>query len=227
MNKEYFLPISILVAGVLISGSVLYSVGLKNQPTVQNGPSAPETVTGTELDLTKDDVVLGDLKAPVTLIEYSDFQCPYCGRFFSQSEPQILEEYVKTGKVKFVYRHFAFLGPESQAAANAVECAKDGGKFWQYHDEIFKEEILDGQEHNGNLNQVLFSKIAAKVGLNKTDFASCLDSDKYAGKVENDYTVAQKAGVQATPTVFVNGRKLEGALPYAQFRAAIEQALAK
>lgn len=221
------MPVSILVAGVLIAGSVLYSTGLKNQPVQNDKLAAISEAAGQELDLTKDDVVLGELTAPVTLVEYSDFQCPFCGRFFSQSEPQIREDYVKAGKVKFVYRHFAFLGPESAAAANAAECAKDEGKFWLYHDEIFKEEILDGQEYNGNLNRTTFLKLADKIGLNKNDFASCLDSNKYAKKVENDYNVAQQAGVQATPTVFVNGRKLEGALPYNQFKAAIEQELAK
>ncbi|MBI3046033.1 MAG: DsbA family protein [Candidatus Harrisonbacteria bacterium] len=227
MKQEYLLPVSILVAGVLIAGSVLYSTGLKNQPVQNDKLAAISEAAGQELDLTKDDVVLGELTAPVTLVEYSDFQCPFCGRFFSQSEPQIREDYVKAGKVKFVYRHFAFLGPESAAAANAAECAKDEGKFWLYHDEIFKEEILDGQEYNGNLNRTTFLKLADKIGLNKNDFASCLDSNKYAKKVENDYNVAQQAGVQATPTVFVNGRKLEGALPYNQFKAAIEQELAK
>ena len=218
------MPVSILVAGVLIAGAVLYTAGLKSAPKTADIGGNP-AVSGKELELTGDDVVLGDLEALVTLIEYSDFQCPFCGRFFSQSEPQIREEYVKTGQVKFVYRHFAFLGPESRAAANAVECAKDEGKFWQYHDELFKSEILDGQENNGNLNQALFLKIADRLGLNRSDFTSCLDNNKYAEKVESDYNVAQQVSVRATPTVFLNGRKLEGALPYNQFKAAIEQAL--
>lgn len=227
MNKDYLLPVSILVAGVLIAGAVLYSAGLKNQPVIPGGPSAPEVVTGEELELIKDDVVLGDLDAPVTLIEYSDFQCPFCGRFFSQSEPKIREEYVKTGQVKFVYRHFAFLGPESLAAANAAECAKDQGKFWQYHDELFNSEILDSTENNNNLSRSFFLSLARKVGLNETDFSSCLDQNKYENKIQNDYAVAQKLGVNSTPTVFVNNKKLVGALPYAQFKAEIEAELVK
>ena len=231
MNKETFLPASILIAGVLIAGSVIYSTGLKSQPVAPNdgltGNALDQVAIGEALNLTKGDVVLGDIDAPVTLIEYSDFQCPFCGRFFSQTSPSIIENYVKTGKVRFVYRHFAFLGPESVAAAGAVECAKDEGKFWQYHDEIFKEEIRDGQEHNGNLNRTLFLKIADRAGLNKNNFTSCLDGNKYADKVANDYSVAQKIGVQATPTTFVNGKKLEGALPFNQFQSVIDQELSK
>lgn len=227
MNKDYLLPVSILVAGVLIAGAVLYGAGLKNQLTPPDELREPEVVTGKELDLTKDDVVLGDLEAPVTLIEYSDFQCPFCGRFYSQSESKIREEYVKTGKVKFVYRHFAFLGPESLAAANAAECAKEQGKFWQYHDEILNAEILDSEENNNNLSRSLFLFLAGKVGLNEAEFSVCLDQNKYEEKVQNDYAVAQKLGVNSTPTIFVNDKKSVGALPYAQFKAAIEQELAK
>src|SRR3989344_6619341 len=159
MNKEYLLPVSILVAGVLIAGSVIYSTGLKNRPN-NNAAKEPTVLNEEVLKLTSDDVVLGDPDAPVTLIEYSDFQCPFCGRFFSQTENLIKENYIQTGKAKFVYRHFAFLGPESVAAAEAVECAKDQGKFWEYHDQLFTEEIKDGKEHNGNLNGALFDTIA-------------------------------------------------------------------
>lgn len=231
MNKETFLPASILIAGVLIAGAVIYSTGLKNQPVApNNGLTAnaiDQAAIGEALNLTKDDVVLGDIKAPVTLIEYSDFQCPFCGRFFSQTEPLIKENYVKTGKVKFVYRHFPFLGPESKAAASAAECAKEEGKFWEYHDALFNAELKDGQENSGNLNKNLFISIAKNLGLNTDNFSSCLNSDKYANKVSNDYSLAQKIGVRATPTTFINGNKLEGAYPFAQFKSVIEQALSK
>jgi len=226
MNKETFLPASILIAGVLIAGAVIYSTGIKSSPAAPD-VQKPEILSGEELNLTKDDVVLGDINAPVTLIEYSDFQCPFCGRFFSQTESLIKENYIKTGKVKFVYRHFAFLGPESRAAANAAECAKDEGKFWQYHDELFNEELRDGQENSGNLNKALFVQIAKYLSLNLDKFSACLDSNKYAKKVSNDYSVAQKIGVRATPTSFVNGKKFEGALPFDQFKSAIDRALSK
>ena len=226
MNKELFLPVSILVAGVLIAGAVIYAIGGGGNQANNSGDS-PEKVDSVALELTGDDVVLGNLDAPVTIIEYSDFQCPYCGFFYSQTEAGIRENYIKTGKVKFVYRHFAFLGQESRALAGAVECAKDHGKFWQYHDEAFNAEIADGQENNGNLNKNLFLSLAKKLELDADKFSSCLNSNKYDSKVQNDYISAQKAGVNATPTSFVNGQKVSGALPYAQFKVLIDQELAK
>jgi protein-disulfide isomerase len=226
-NQNYLLPASILIAGVLVAGAVIYSAGTGNANPSQLGASAEETVSGEALELNSGDVVLGDLNAPVTMIEYSDFQCPFCGRFYSQTENLIKENYIKDGKVKFVYRHFAFLGPESRAAAEAVECAKDQGKFWQYHDVLFDAEIKDGQEHNGNLNRDLFVSLAQNLGMNTADFAACVDSKKYADKVESDYAGAQSLGVRATPTVFINAQKVEGALPYAQFKVIIDAELAK
>lgn len=226
-NQNYLLPASILVAGVLVAGAVVYSTGLKNANPGQLGANAEEAISGEALKLNSGDVVLGDPNAPVTLIEYSDFQCPFCGRFYSQTENLIKENYIKDGKVKFVYRHFAFLGPESRAAAEAVECAKDQSKFWQYHDALFDAELKDGQENNGNLNRDLFVSLAQNLGMNTADFAACVDGGKYAAKVESDYAGAQSLGVRATPTTFVNDQKLEGALPYAQFKVIIDAELAK
>jgi protein-disulfide isomerase len=225
-NPDYMLPVSILIAGVLIAGAVLYKNPSGSGAPLGQDPG-PQVVSGEGLELNAGDVILGDPNAPVTLIEYSDFQCPFCGRFYSQTEPLIKENYVQTGKVKFVYRHFAFLGPESRAAANAVECAKDQGAFWQFHDEIFEAEIRDGREHNGNLDRPLFLSIAQGMGFDMAEYTSCLDTNKYADKVESDYAVAQTLGVAATPTIFVNDKMIEGALPYENFRLIIEQELAK
>lgn len=228
-QNNNFLASSILVAAILISGSLIYSTG-KQSAAGPLGADAEQVFaepTGKELELTSDDVVLGDLNAPVTVVEYADFQCPFCGRFHSLTASQIKENYVQDGKVKFVYRHFAFLGPESRAAANAVECAKDQGKFWAYHDTLYDAEIQDGQEHNGNLNRTLFLSLAEDLDLNAEEFSACLDSNKYDGKVQNDYLGAQAAGVRATPTVFVNDKKVEGALPYEQFKLIIDSELSK
>lgn len=228
MKNEYILPVSILVAAVLIAGAVIYTAGLPGAvDNNANGGNKPVVVTGDTLKLTSDDVVLGDLNAPVTVVEYSDFQCPYCGRFFSQTESQVRENYIKTNKVKFVYRHFAFLGAESKAGAQATECAKDQGKFWDFHDALFTAEQKDGQENSGNLNRGLFMTLAGQLKMNTQQFGTCFDSKKYAGKVDKDYAGAQVIGVQATPTLFVNGTKVEGAVPYEQFKSTIDAALAK
>ncbi|HEY4499695.1 MAG TPA: DsbA family protein [Candidatus Paceibacterota bacterium] len=229
MQKEYLLPVSILAAGVLIAGSVLYSTGITankkgataDLDTVLNQDSG----AAVSLSLNAEDVVLGDPKAPVTLIEYADFQCPFCGRFYSQVMPKIKENFVKNKEVKIVYRHFAFLGPESVAAAEASECAKDQGKFWEYHNALYDAEVKDGKEHNGNLNETFFMSLAAKLGLNVSNFSQCVTDQKYKQKVEDDYTGALKVGVAATPTSFINGTKVEGALPYSQFEPLLKQAI--
>ena len=105
--NEYFLPVSILVAAVLVAGAVIFSAGSSSSAGGNPGAGDELTVVNSEvLELTGDDVVLGNLDAPVTVIEYSDFQCPYCGRFYSQTESQVREDYIKAGKVKFVYRDF-------------------------------------------------------------------------------------------------------------------------
>ncbi len=234
MQKDYLLPVSILIAGVLIAGAVIYSTGLKGSDLGANvganlGPdnSNPDSQAQVSLDLTGEDVILGDPKAPVTVMIYSDLQCPFCGRFYSGAESLIKENYVKTGKVRMVYRHFAFLGPESLAAAEAVECAKDQGKFWEYHDILIDEENKDGQEHNGNLNESLFKSLAGRLGMNVGPYSACLAEGKYAGKVKSDYSAAQAIGIQSTPTIFVNKYKVEGAMPYDYFKEIIENELNK
>lgn len=227
MQKDYFLPASVLLAGLLIAGAVLYTNSFKDggQTAIVSDNTNQTPPAQVSLELNAEDVILGDPSAPVTLIEYGDFQCPYCGRFFSQTEPLIKEQYVRSGKVKFVYRHFAFLGPESVEAAKAVECAKEQGKFWEFHDALYKAEVADGEEHNGNLNAALFKSLAGQLGLNVVSFSACLNSNKYADKIQRDYDNAVAAGVRSTPTTFVNSQKIEGAVPFASFKSLIDNLL--
>lgn len=226
---ELSLPVSILISGILISGSIIYLVGSQNRPSAQpanvaeNNP--PSRKLADLLSIKERDVILGEVDAPVTFVEYGDYQCPFCGRFFSQTEPSLRKDYVQTGKVKMVYRDLAFLGPESQAAAEAAECAKDQGKFWAYHDELFKEEIADSVENNGNLSRELFLELASRVGLYASEFASCLDGKKYSDLVKSTTQEAQALGVNATPTSFVNGELIQGAQPYTVFQSAIDKYL--
>ena len=129
----------------------------------------PAPTTG-PLALTSRDVVLGDANEPVTVIEYGDYQCPFCELFSINVQPLIEQQYVQTGKVKFVFRDFPFLGQESLDAGAAVECAKDGGKFWEYHNALYASKTEDakkygGGENDGFLNRDMFLNLAQKVGL--------------------------------------------------------------
>lgn len=228
-QKDTLLPVSIIVAGIMISASIIYLVGNRapapsvGNPAENNQPTANEIVKGVEIS--SSDAVLGASNAPVTLIEYGDYQCPFCARFFKDTEGKLRDEYIKTGKVKMAFRDFQFLGPESTAAAEAALCAKDQGKFWEFHDAIYNEELKDGKENNGNLSKAFFVKTANGLGLNAGQFSSCVDGNKHADQIEKDRAGANAVGANSTPTIFINGEKIQGALPYEQFKAVIERKL--
>ncbi|MBI2506946.1 MAG: DsbA family protein [Candidatus Colwellbacteria bacterium] len=234
MNKDNnFLAISILVAALIIAGTLIYVLGPKGGGSA-GAPSGEDVPVVAQAPDVGDDYVLGDSKAPVTIIEFGDYQCPFCGRFFSQTEPQIIENYVKTGKAKFVYKDLIIIdgfvagGQESTNAAMAANCAGEQGKFWEYHNLLFETEIKDGQENNGNLNRNLFLGMARSLGLNEGQFTGCFDSKKYLAEVEGDTKEAQASLSQlSTPSTFVNNRFVSGALPYAQFASIIEEELKK
>jgi protein-disulfide isomerase len=168
--------------------------------------------------------VLGDKNAKVTVVEFADFQCPFCEQWFTNVETPLIKDYVNTGKIKFAFRNYAFLGQESTWAAEAAYCANDQGKFWDYHDYLYKHQ---GQENSGAFSKANLEQFAADLGLNTTQFNSCLDSDKYATQVANDVKDGQTAGVTGTPTSFVDGQSVVGAQPYSAFKTLIDQELAK
>lgn len=218
-QKSYLLPASILVAAVLVSGALIYNTGSKDSaPTANVGDVVEPSNAEVNVD---DDVVLGDPKAPVTLVEFGDYQCPFCKRMFDQTEKQLREEYIETGKVKMVYRDFPLdsIHPYARSAAEAAECARDQEQYWTYHDALF-----DRQSEIPTLD---FAVLAGELGLNTGKFKECYDSKKYAKEVEKDYQDGLKAGVSGTPATFVNGKLISGAQPYSVFKAAIEAELSK
>ncbi len=168
--------------------------------------------------------VLGDKNAKVTVVEFADFQCPFCEQWFSNVEAPLIKDYVNTGKVKFAFRNYAFLGQESTWAAEAAYCANDQGKFWDYHDYLYKHQ---GAENSGAFSKANLEQFAADLGLNTQQFNNCLDTDKYASQVANDVKEGQAAGVSGTPTSFVDGQSVVGAQPYSAFKTLIDQELAK
>lgn len=215
---------SIVFAGVLIAGAVLYSPGggsepVSTEPDAGRNEPAEELVQGAP-PLSAEDVILGSPDAPVTIIEYADYQCPFCERFHSEAADKIRKEYVLTGKVKMVFRNFPFLDQfpggqnESRLSAEAVECAKDQGKYWAFHDAIFDFKAKDTAENSGNLNRALFLNISRGLSMDTQAFSACFDSRKYSAKVQNDLVEGQRYGVVSTPTIFVNDVKIEGLMPF-------------
>lgn len=173
--------------------------------------------------------IQGQANAPVTMVEYSDFQCPWCRIFYTQTLKQIEDNYVKTGKVRFVYKHFPIpqLGHElAEKYAEASECASEQGKFWEMHNKIFDEQNKKGQSTIHDYTVDDMKKWAGEIGLDAAKFNTCLDSGQKASTVSQDHNEGVANGVGGTPTIFINGQQVgRGAEPYPVFQAAIDNAL--
>jgi len=155
------------------------------------------------------------------MVEYSDYECPFCSRFFSETLAQIKTNYVDTGQVKFVYKDFPLaFHPEAQKSAEAARCVReqlgDAG-YWEMHDMLF--------ENQQSLSVANYKQWARQLGANGTQFDSCLDSDKYAALVKADFDEGTALGVSGTPTFFINDVQVVGAVPYAQISSVIEKEL--
>jgi protein-disulfide isomerase len=159
--------------------------------------------------------------APVIIEEWADFQCPACGQFARATEPQLLSTYIAKGQVKFVFHHFAFLGAESGWAAEAAECAGEQGKFWEFHDRLYASQA---GENRGAFSKDNLKRMGDSLGLGPS-FASCVDSGRYAQSVRDDTNVGRGKGVKATPTLFINGKPIEGAASYDQLKAVLDPLL--
>jgi len=159
------------------------------------------------------DHIRGDVNAPITIVEFSDFQCPYCSRFHDTMN-EVMENY--PNEVKWVYKHFPLdsIHPTAREAAEASECAGEQNKFWEYNDELF--------DNQSKIRSSYFPKVAESVGLNLEQFNQCLDSGKYADKVEEDYQEGIELGVRGTPGGFINGEEIGGAQPYSVLSEIID-----
>lgn len=163
--------------------------------------------------------IKGQANAPVLMVEFSDFECPFSKKFYQETFPQIEKEYISTGKVKFAYRDFTLaFHPLAQPAAIASRCAGKKGKFWQIFHELF---------NGGKLNQDIISMSAKAVGLDKDEFNKCLNDPQLKKDVQKDTDEAAKFGVTGTPAFFINGRMIVGALPFESFKQVIDEELNK
>jgi protein-disulfide isomerase len=188
-------------------------------PTPTPTPAAPEA-KGNPAAVTDKDHIRGNKNAEVTLIEYSDFECPFCGRFHPTMQ-KIMTEYGE--KVRWVYRHFPLsFHPQAEPAAEAAECADEQGKFWEFADKLV--------ENQTSLNAETYKKIAGDLKLNLTKFQSCLDSDKMLAKVRAQAQEGASAGISGTPGTFVIGKngkmeEIKGAYPFEAVKQAVENVL--
>ena len=160
---------------------------------------------------------MGPEDAPVTMIEFSDFRCPYCGRYTAEIFPQLVEEY--GDRVRFIYRDYPIIGGQtSYQAALAAECANDQGAFWPFHDALF--------ENQQQISEDLFFQLAEDNGLDMETFTTCFEEDTHRSKILEDFQAGRDLSITGTPTFFVNGRPIIGAQPYAEFAQVIDEELA-
>lgn len=207
--KQYSLIIGIIVL-VVIAVAAFAILGQGSSAT----PAQPAEIST--------DKSIGSPNAPVVVVEYADFQCPYCKQFALGPEQQLRKEYVDSGKVRFAFRHLAFIGTESVWAAEATECANEQNRFWDYQDKLYQEQ---GAENSGTFSQENLKRFAADLKLDTQKFNECLDTNKYQAKIDQDMAEAQRLGVNSTPTLFVNGQLVRNGSDYQVLQAAVEAAL--
>lgn len=207
-------------------------LGIYNNYQITNGGGVVQNVgtDGTKYEplknlvknVSKNADKIGNPKAKVTVVEFEDFQCPFCKRFHDETWETLKKEYIDTNKILFIHQDLAFLGPESEIAAQASHCASDQGKFWEFRDYLYGKQ---GGENSGVMSKENLKKYAKEMGLNSTEFDGCLDLGKYKDLVADTKEFAGKYGISGTPTFIINDQKISGALPIESFRAAIDSIL--
>ena len=200
-------------------------LGSQQGDTTQQAPLgdqalAPEEPYIVENLNTGDLPVKGDENAPVTIVEFSDFECPFCASFYRDTLPQVISEYIDTGKAKLYYRHYPLdFHPSAKKLAVASECANEQGKFWEMHDIIFDNQAA------GDFADETITSWAGELGLDTGSFSACLASGKYDDKIAQDLAEGAEAGVDGTPSFYVNGERIVGAQPFESFKALIDSKL--
>lgn len=222
-QKNLILGIAIGVAAVSLIG--MMTVLFKNQNPTEKSEKAntnavnqaanptPTQPTVTPPQVSDSDHIRGNKNAKITIIEFSDFQCPYCSRFHS-TMLQVMAAY--PNDVRWVYKHFPLdsIHPFARDAAEAAECAAEQNKFWEYADKLY--------ENQSQFSVEFFKKLAGDLKLNTTKFNDCLDSGKFATKVNADYQAGINAGVRGTPGNFINGQSVPGAQPFENLKQIID-----
>ena len=197
---------------------------LQNQ-LPSNQPKIPLKIS------TDNDPIIGNPNAPITIIEFSDFQCPFCAKFHIQTLPKIIDEYIKEGTVKLVFRDFPIQSIHSNAlpASLAAECANEQGKFKEMHDKLFDKQ---NEWNNKNIDNViiLFNQYALEIGLEEEKFDSCLRNGKYVEEIQKDLNDGRTYGISGTPGFFIGNDKigfveLKGAQPFESFKKVIDRQL--
>lgn len=223
-QRQRLVTILIIIAGALFITALLIAPSIRNRLTPV-GNIIPITPQAHPM---ADGLAMGDPKAPVTIEVFEDFQCPACKNFIETVEPLIVQNYVATGKVYYIFRQHPFIGKESFQAADASMCAEEQGRFWDYHDMLFAN--WNG-ENQGAFSDKRLVAFAEELKLDMNEFNSCFQSNKYQDVINQDLAKGQQYGVTSTPSIFVNGKLVTSETPgfvpsYQDIQKAIESASA-
>jgi len=170
-----------------------------------------------------DPLAQGDVDAPVVLVMWSDYQCPFCGKFARETEPELVDRYVSDGVLRLEWRDFPYLGDQSQLTAQAARAAGQQGQYWEFHDAVYGLELTP---QSGELTTERLTSIAADLGLNTGRFAADMTAQTTVDAVAADFAEGQSLGITGTPTFLVNSTPIVGAQPLDAFSSAIEDAAA-
>ncbi|MBW8010669.1 MAG: DsbA family protein [Chloroflexi bacterium] len=222
IKRSYFYAILVPMAFLLglAMGFVFWGdgIGAQNTTTSQSGNQPQGTARRYDIPISSNDPSLGPDDALVTIIEFSDFECPYCRSHFLEVYPQLLSVY--GDQIRYVFKDFPLksIHPNATPAAEAALCAHEQGAFWAYHDQLFSMEL--------GLSRESYEQYALDLDLDTEAFLECLNEGRYADDVQADYDFAAQFGIRSTPTFFINGVPLIGALPFEQFAQVIDSELA-
>jgi protein-disulfide isomerase len=216
-------PLLLVLLAALVSGC-------GDRMPIRGGEQQTRAATGAA-ELAADEVDLatfgyghGAADAPVVVLEFSDFGCPYCARFALETLPEIEREFIETGQVRWQYVPFVMgMFPNGEEAARAAECAGEQERFWEMHDLVYQRQ-REWRAATSARAEPLFQRYAADLGLEAGAFATCFGENHPAGRIETSNRVAAELGIQSTPTFFINGRLVQGALPLDQFRMLLQWA---
>jgi len=224
MNKKVILLaiFAVMIVSVVLYASSYYSqlMEMQEKRMSMSGQNAP-------INLTSGSPVLGSASAPITIVEFGDYQCEACYHWYHNTRADIIDNYIETGKVNLVFMDLPFLGRDSITAAQATYCADDQGKYWEYHETLYNfQEAID----NGWASKDRLVSFAFNLDMNMDKFNDCMDSSKYAKRVKANYDESQRFGAEATPTFLIispdgNMKKITSAQPYSVFSQVIEPML--
>jgi len=190
------------------------TAGTAKKPTVLSGQALTQIESGGA-------AVKGKKDAPITIVEFSDYECPFCKRYVDQTYAKLWQDY--GSKIRYIFHDFPLgFHKHAQKMAEAARCAGSQDKYWQMHDMLFAKHDEWVEKSSVDASLTAYAK---KLGLNKAKFNQCLSSGKYKQAVKDDAALGQKVGVSGTPTFFINGKKLVGAQPFSAFKAIIDQQL--